>query len=1328
MAAVAVIAALAAAGLLAVQTASAARVDGGTVAPQTFLLKLDPVSTVRAFDQNRDDGLSNAKAAARGQKKSIARTQSQVIGELPADAEVIYRTHSLLAGVGVTASPGDQTLLEQIPGVRAVYPVAPKRIENAYAVPFQGAPAAWQSSGLRGEGVTIAVIDTGLDYTHADFGGPGTVAAFETAKADGDQPPAAGSFSDQKFAGGVDLVGDDYNADPDSENYQPDPHPDPNPLDCDGHGTHVSGIAAGYGVEADGSTYDGEYDTATDFDAMKIGPGMAPGAKIFAIRVLGCAGSTNVVTEGIDRAVDPNNDGDPSDHVDVINMSLGADFGSVQDGDSIAANAASEMGVTVVAAAGNAGDQTDVSGSPGDASRVLSVASSVDARSKVDGAKVTIDGNQSIFAVSRSVQYDWTADPDLSGTVVAAPAGNEDACEPFTDPDVVGKVVLVAWHDAAPECPSASRADNLDAAGASGYIFASDSESFSAGINGNVEIPGVLMAASGAEAIRDALENDDPVTVDGTEVNAVIQDNSDDNDKLSSFSSRGIHATGNVKPDVAAVGNTVFSAAVGSGFDGVGESGTSMASPMVAGLAALVRQANPGWSPLQVKADIMNTAGHDVYVNGSADPSSDKYGPTRVGSGRIDAGDAVANKVLAYDEEGGAVSVSFGPVAASGPVTLTRQIKVDNQSSWPRTYDVSYDPIHEVPGAEISVSPSQVSLNPGHRATLTVTLEIDDPRELTKSIDPTRAAFDAETVRRTTLAESFGRVLLDPTNPGVTLRVPVYAAPRPASTMTQPDSLEIHRDAIDPDAADQTATFGLSGQGVGTESGDNGTGDSDSSDDIFSIMAGTELLSTSGESPQCSEEIQTSCWRLPEEQDADLKMVGFAADPPTSNQPDDGLGYFAVVAQKPWAIPADKVYFQIDIDVDGDDVPDLFLFNSRAGEDDIFASVLVDPSQPEGHQVIDPQLVINGINGGIDSALYDSDVMLLPIARGALADYGIDAENPRISFGVETYSGFSPQPIDLIGVDPESGDLDDPLSVDLFQPGIKVTDDQGNGPLLDDQPGRELTVTRNIDTYAADRGKGVLMIHFHNENGAKAGVIGLHGAASSTEIQIGQDALIAEVKAVAGGMPVPTGTVTFKVDGNKVGSAPLKNGQARLGYQVPAGATREIEAVYPGDSDFEGSSAKAERSDPVLTATVTSKSRKNGRGWYRRPVNIDFACATNGAELTGDCPARQSLKRDGRGQTADATITATDGGSASVHLEGINIDRTRPVVRIRGVRPGRIYRKVRRARCVARDRTSGVLRCKIRKRRRGKRVIYRATATDRAGNSKTVRVRVRIKR
>ena len=162
--------------------------------------------------------------------------------------------------------------------------------DNIKAVPYVGAPTAWQTSGATGAGQTIAVIDSGIDYTHANFGGPGTPEAYDandpTDHRGRHVPDRQGHrrlrLRRQRLRRGAATLGSTT------------PTPDPDPLDCGDHGSHVAGTAAGQGVLADHSTYTGPYDTSiySDPDAFVVGPGVAPEAKLIALKVFGCEGST----------------------------------------------------------------------------------------------------------------------------------------------------------------------------------------------------------------------------------------------------------------------------------------------------------------------------------------------------------------------------------------------------------------------------------------------------------------------------------------------------------------------------------------------------------------------------------------------------------------------------------------------------------------------------------------------------------------------------------------------------------------------------------------------------------------------------------------------------------------------------------------------------------------------------------------------------------------------------------------------------------------------------------------------------------------------------
>ncbi|MDT4938920.1 MAG: hypothetical protein QOG80_2591, partial [Pseudonocardiales bacterium] len=964
-----------------------------------FLLQLAATPTMSTYDHTVAQGKSAAAAAARAQLRQVVAAQSGVVAALPTGSKVIYKTHAVLAGVAVVTDVRNYAALTRIGGVAAVYPIAPKTASNAYAVPLQGAPTAWTAHGDLGQNSTIAVIDTGIDYTHANFGGPGTSAAYDTAKATDNVAANPALFPSAKIIRGFDFAGDSYDADPTSPTYQPVPAPDPNPLDCAGHGSHVSGTAAGLGVTTAGTTYTGAYNTSTPFGSLRIGPGMAPKARLLAYKVFGCAGSTDVVGEGIDAAADPNGDGDTSDHAKVINMSLGVDYGSSQDGDSVASNAASALGISVVVASGNGGDFYDVGGSPGDAPRTIAAANSVDAQSILDALHVSapagIVGN---YGAERSTAYDWAHKADLAGTLVAlTDTSNADGCDPLSQTDaalVSGKVAFLDWTDdsSVRRCGSVTRSGHVQAAGAIGFVFAGDEETFAAGITGDPIIPGVLVTKSAGDTLRAHLG--DPVVVSGTVANGFPQVITGNNDTVNTSSSRGVRAAGNVKPDVTAVGTSVFSTAMGTGSQGISFTGTSMATPMVAGLAALVNSEHPDWTPEEVKADIMNTAGQDLVTG--QNHTGTKYAPNRVGAGRIQADAALDNNVLAYEvNDPGAVSVSFGPVAVTAPVTLTRVVRVVNKNIAPVSFTVAYQALTSVPGVNYTVSPSSLSIDGLSSKTFTVSFVVTDPTLLAKTIDPTMDDAQAG-LPREFLADASGRVVLSPTSgTSNALRVPVYSAPRPASTMSNPSQVTM------PSGSTQTAFVPLTGTGVDKLAG---------SATVVSAVAGFELQASSGLAPSCTATITSGCVHFADERSADLKYVGVTSDAPQvqslgGDPLTDGMVYFSITAQGAWRTPVGPQEFDILIDTNGDNVPDAVVYNTRLSGQDIFLSELVDLTSGN---VIDDELINNRF-GDEDTAVFDSNTLVLPVAIGALP--GIDgASHRRIRYGVLSFSNVASDP------------------------------------------------------------------------------------------------------------------------------------------------------------------------------------------------------------------------------------------------------------------------------------------------------------------------------
>lgn len=728
------------------------------------VIELNDIPSTVAFARSQSSGTSvQAVQTAKTQLARVERAQQGLLAPLSAlGAQVIYRTQRVYNGIAVHVDAAKLDQLAALPGVKAIHPLIKHSLELDSSVPLIGAPQLWAGTGipapLTGTGMKIAIIDTGIDYIHTGFGGSGLPADY--TRNDGTlitESPAL--FPSARVVGGYDFVGDAYTG-------SNTPQPDPDPMDCNGHGSHVAGISAGNGVTDTGAAYTGPYNatthTATNF---RIGPGVAPQASLYALRVFGCDGSTEVVDQAIEWAVDPNGDGNFADKVDVINMSLGSDFGYETDTTSVAANNAVAAGVIVVASAGNDGDSTFISGSPGSASRVISVASSVDATDILDGFQENSPTNRALPA-SFSVAFDWAGMAAPVTQDMVYPADQPSGCATFSPANqalIAGKIVLLDWTDN--QCGSVTRGANLVAAGAAGGILVDNSAAFDLFITGSATIPMVSAPKSVGDALK-AEAGTVNITFNKTFLSSIPYTDPNLIDTVSAFSSRGPRRDGSIlKPDISAPGQGIFSVGSGTGDEGANISGTSMAAPHIAGAMALLRQLHPTWSIEELKALVMNTAVNNLRAD--LDQSTALFTPSRVGAGRADLPRAATGTVVAYTpNNNGLVSVSFGSVEVLGTTTLTRTIEVSNKGTAPATYNLAYVPATTIPGVSYTLSAVSVTLNPAEKTTVTVTMTAN-PTLMKHVHDITVAetqAFGAGQLSRPWLSEVSGYIALTESN------------------------------------------------------------------------------------------------------------------------------------------------------------------------------------------------------------------------------------------------------------------------------------------------------------------------------------------------------------------------------------------------------------------------------------------------------------------------------------------------------------------------------------------------------------------------------------
>ena len=416
-------------------------------------------------------------------QRLLAGQEKNAFRRAAARAHLAYRERysfeTLWNGISVEINPDHIVKLARLPGVKGVFPVikfTPPQpstnpgIDLATAISQTGADIAQNVLGLTGEGVQVAIMDTGVDYDHPDLGGcfgPGC-----------------------RVAKGWDFVGDDFNANEDSADYNPIAVPDAFPDDCNGHGTHVAGI-----VGADGAIR-----------------GVAPKVTFGAYRVFGCEGSTTaeVMIAAMERAY---NDG-----MDVLNMSIGAAYQWPQYPTAVAASRLVRKGMVVVASIGNEGaNGLYAAGAPGLGANVIGVASFDNTHVLLQAFTISPDDTKIGYsAAAGAPPAPTTGSFPLSRTGTAT--STADACTATGAPapgSLTGTVALIRRGT----CSFYEKAFNAQAAGAVGVVLYNNVPGFiSPTVSGTPPITIPVVATTASEgALIDSRLAAGPVTMTWTE-------------------------------------------------------------------------------------------------------------------------------------------------------------------------------------------------------------------------------------------------------------------------------------------------------------------------------------------------------------------------------------------------------------------------------------------------------------------------------------------------------------------------------------------------------------------------------------------------------------------------------------------------------------------------------------------------------------------------------------------------------------------------------------------------------------------------------------------
>ncbi len=691
------------------------------------------LAPVRAEDRT----FSHDAAPERSYRRHVLDEQKELRSDIAritgSPAEVRFSYTDAVNGIAVRLTRKQALAVSDLDGVAAVQVDEVRELQTDRGPEWIGAPSIWSGeatpsgTGTKGEGIVAGILDSGINPANPSF------AATVSAEDGGDEyvhenPLGAGHYlgvcdpantaihipdwgCNDKLIGAWDFA----------------PLDGTNPYDNDGHGTHTASTTAGNQVEA--TTYSAEENEAERFSATRTIKGVAPHANVIAYDVCSGGCPMSAILAGIDQAIE--------DEVDVINYSIGSSAASApwSDPDAIGFLNARAAGIHVATSAGNDGPGKATVGSPGDVPWMTTVgATQHDRQWQASVQNITAEGGETL--------------PDIEGLAFAnATDGSfplvHAGATPYNNPlcginggtagdgtfpagtDLTGLIIVCDRGVSG----RVEKGQNVAGLGAEGMILVNDAASGSS-LNADPHaLPAVHVSHADGTALKEWM-----ATVEGEQASlSGAQEHIGDDvaDIMAGFSSRGPNrAVEMISPSISAPGVDILA---GNGTDNEVSwgfiSGTSMASPHIAGSLALLASANPDWTPAEAQSALMTTAVTDVTdTDGSPADWFD------MGSGRVDLTKA-SNAGLVLDEtEAGYLAAD--PAAGGDVKDLNTASMADTQCletcTWTRTvtateagagsWSTAGSGIGD--GIEVTVEPATFDLEAGETQDITVTADV----------------------------------------------------------------------------------------------------------------------------------------------------------------------------------------------------------------------------------------------------------------------------------------------------------------------------------------------------------------------------------------------------------------------------------------------------------------------------------------------------------------------------------------------------------------------------------------------------------------------------